>query len=113
MNTTTLLLRAAALAFGAAVAAAPAIAQTAAPTAATAPAAADLTDGEVRKVDKDARKLTIRHAEIKNLDMPAMTMVFQVADPALLDKLKPGDKIRFAAQKVDGAYVVMAVQMAR
>jgi Cu(I)/Ag(I) efflux system protein CusF len=54
-------------------------------------------DGEVRKVDKDARKITLRHGPIKSLDMPAMTMVFQVSDPALLDKVQPGDKVRFSA----------------
>lgn len=75
--------------------------------------AAELTDGEVRKVDKDAGKLTIRHGEIKNLDMPPMTMVFQVKDPAMLAPLKAGDRIRFAAQKnAAGAYVVTEVQSA-
>jgi Cu(I)/Ag(I) efflux system periplasmic protein CusF len=67
------------------------------------------TEGEVRKVDVENRKLTLRHGEIKNLGMPAMTMVFQVKDIALLDKVKVGDKIRFAAEKVDGAFVVIAL----
>lgn len=71
----------------------------------TAPTAS-LTDGEVRKVDKDAKKLTIRHGPIKNLDMPPMTMVFQVKDTAMLDKVNTGDKIRFSADKIGGAYVV-------
>ena len=65
-----------------------------------------LIDGEVRRVDKDAKKLTIRHAPIANLDMPAMTMVFQVKDPAMLDQVKAGDKIRFVAEKSSGAYTV-------
>jgi Cu/Ag efflux protein CusF len=54
--------------------------------------------------------MTIRHGEIKNLDMPPMSMVFQVRDPALLDKLKPGDKIRFSAEKLEGAFVVTAIE---
>lgn len=80
------------------------------PAAAT--AAADMTEGEVRKVDKDARKLTIKHAEIKNLDMPAMTMVFQVKDATLLDKVKAGDKIRFAVEKAASGYVVTEIRPA-
>lgn len=72
--------------------------------------AADMADGEVRKVDKDAGKLTLRHGEIKNLDMPGMTMVFQVKDPALLDKVKVGDKVKFRAEKSGDAYVVMAIE---
>jgi len=76
-------------------------------------AAADMTDGEIRKVDKAAAKLTIKHGEIKNLDMPSMTMVFQVKDAALLDKVKVGDKVRFRAEKASGGYVVMAIEPAR
>jgi len=72
-----------------------------------------LTDGEVRKVDKDAKKITLRHGPIANLDMPAMTMVFQVQDPALLDQVKAGDKIRFAAEKAGGAYTVTRIEPSR
>jgi Cu/Ag efflux protein CusF len=72
--------------------------------------AAAMADGEVRKVDKENKKMTIRHGEIKNLDMPPMSMVFQVRDPALLDKIKPGDKIRFSAEKSEGAFVVTAIE---
>ncbi len=72
--------------------------------------AAPLTDGEIRKVDKDAKKLTIRHGPIKNLDMPPMTMVFQVKDPAMLDKVNTGDKVRFAAEKEGGAYIVTRIE---
>ena len=75
--------------------------------------AADLTDGEVRKVDKEARKITLKHGEIKNLDMPGMTMVFQVENPALLDKVKVGDKVKFSAAKTGGAYVVTALEAAK
>lgn len=65
-----------------------------------------MADGEVRKVDMEAKKITIKHGEIKNLDMPGMTMVFQVKDPAMLDKVKAGDKILFKAEKTGGAIVV-------
>ena len=67
---------------------------------------ATLIEGEVRKVDKDAKKLTIRHGPIANLEMPAMTMVFQVKDPAILDQVKAGDKVRFMVEKSGGAYIV-------
>ena len=81
--------------------------------AAVSAGAADLTDGEVRKVDKEARKITLKHGEIKNLDMPGMTMVFQVDNPALLDKVKAGDKVKFSAAKTGGAYVVTALEAAK
>jgi Cu/Ag efflux protein CusF len=68
-----------------------------------------MTDGEVRKVDKDAKKITLKHGEIRNLDMPPMTMVFQVKDAALLERVKPGDKVKFSAEKVGGAYTVTAI----
>jgi Cu(I)/Ag(I) efflux system periplasmic protein CusF len=71
------------------------------------------TEGEIRRIDKDAKKLTIRHGPIQNLDMPAMTMVFQVADPAVLDRVKPGDKVRFTAEKIGGAYTVTRLEQAQ
>ncbi len=77
-----------------------------------APAATDMTDAEVRKIDKENKKLTLKHGEIKNLDMPSMTMVFQVADAAMLDRVKPGDKVRFKADKIGGAYTVTAIEIA-
>ncbi|MFI5444874.1 copper-binding protein [Polaromonas sp. UC242_47] len=73
--------------------------------------AAELSEGEVRKVDKDAKKISIKHGELKNLDMPPMSMVFQVKDPALLDKVKAGDKIRFRAEKAGPAFVVTDIQL--
>jgi Cu(I)/Ag(I) efflux system protein CusF len=75
-------------------------------------AASHLTSGEVRKVDKENKKITLKHGEIKNLGMPGMTMVFQVKDPALLDKVKPGDKVRFAADKAEGGFVVTELEAA-
>ena len=73
-------------------------------------ASADMAEGEIRKVDLDNKKITIKHGEIKNLDMPGMTMVFQVKDPALLEKAKAGDKIRFKAEKAGGALVVTEIE---
>ena len=69
-----------------------------------------LADGEIRKVNKDAKKLTIKHGPIVNLDMTGMTMVFQVKDPAMLDQVKAGDKVKFAVDKIDGAYVVTRIE---
>jgi Cu/Ag efflux protein CusF len=73
---------------------------------------AALTDGEVKKIDKDAGKITIKHGPIKNLDMPAMTMVFRARDVAMLDQVKPGDKIKFEVDKVKGAYTVLRIEPA-
>ena len=72
-----------------------------------------LTAGEITRVDARTGKLTIRHEEIKNLDMPPMTMVFQVPDAALLDKVKLGDKVKFRAEKAASGYVVTAIEVAR
>lgn len=69
-------------------------------------AGAALSTGEIRKVDKGAGKITIKHGPLKNLDMPPMTMVFQVKDPAMLDQVKAGDKVNFTADKINGAYTV-------
>ncbi|RZL95875.1 MAG: copper-binding protein [Variovorax sp.] len=80
---------------------------------ASSPAAAELTDGEVRKVDKEGKKLTIKHGPLKNLDMPAMTMVFQVKDEAVLDKVQAGDKVQFAAEKIDGKFTVTKLEATR
>ena len=76
-------------------------------------AAAPQSDGEVRKIDKAQGKLTLRHGPLQNLDMPPMTMVFRVADPQLLDTLKEGDKVKFTAEKVNGAFTVTAIQLAK
>jgi Cu/Ag efflux protein CusF len=69
-----------------------------------------MSQGEIKKVDKDGGKLTIKHGELKNLGMPGMTMVFKVQDPAMLDKVKQGDKVRFVAEKVGGALTVTAIE---
>ncbi len=82
-------------------------------SAAFAQASPPATEAEVRKVDKDAGKITLKHGEIKNLDMPAMSMVFQVKDKTLLDKVQAGDKVSFTADKVNGAYTVMSIEPAK
>jgi Cu(I)/Ag(I) efflux system protein CusF len=69
-----------------------------------------MIDGEVRKVDRDARKITLRHGEIKQLDMPAMTMVFPVKEPTMLDKVKVGDKVKFKAEIVGGKLTVTVIE---
>lgn len=73
----------------------------------------ELSEGEVRKVDKDNKKITLRHGEIKNLSMPGMTMVFGVKDPAMLDAVKTGDKVKFTADKMNGALTVMTIEQAK
>ena len=75
--------------------------------------AADMAEGEIRKVDKDTKKITIKHGEIKNLDMPGMTMLFQVKDPAMLDMVKVGDKVKFKAEKAATGIVVTEIQVAK
>lgn len=69
-----------------------------------------MADGEVRKVDKEQRKLTVKHGEIKSLEMPPMTMVFRVKDASLLDKVKEGDKIRFSAEKIEGNMTITKIE---
>ncbi len=67
-------------------------------------------EAEVRRIDKAARKVTLKHGEIKNLDMPPMSMVFQVKDPAQLDALQVGQKVRFQAVQENGAYWVVKIE---
>ncbi|TAK48811.1 MAG: copper-binding protein [Betaproteobacteria bacterium] len=71
------------------------------------------SEGEVRKVDKDAQKITIKHGPLKNLDMPAMTMVFKVKDPAMLERVKAGDKVKFQAENLGGALTVTEIAPAK
>jgi len=70
-----------------------------------------MTPGEIRKIDKGQGKVTIRHGPIENLGMPKMTMVFRVKDPTMLDQVKPGDKVQFHAEDVNGALTVMRWKM--
>jgi Cu/Ag efflux protein CusF len=70
-----------------------------------------MTDAEVRKVDAARGKITLKHGEIKNLDMPAMSMVFSVKDPGMLSRVQPGDKVRFTADKIKGVYTVTSLEV--
>ena len=81
--------------------------------AAFAQAPLPLVDGEVRKVDLAQQKITLRHAEIPNIEMSPMTMVFRVKEPALLAQVQAGDKVRFTADKVDGALTVITIEPVR
>lgn len=83
------------------------------PATSASAAASEMTEGEVRKVDKEAKKITLKHGEIKNLGMPPMSMVFLVKDPTLLDKVKTGDKVRFTAARINGALTLMSIEKAR
>lgn len=77
------------------------------------PAAAEMSEGEVRKVDAEKKKITLKHGPLKNLDMPAMTMAFDVADPAMLGKVKAGDKVRFVAANPGGKLTITQLQPAK
>jgi len=76
-------------------------------------AASGFVQGEVRRVDNDTKKVTLRHGPIPNLEMPEMTMVFQVTDEKMLQGLKAGDKVRFKADRVGGQYTVTALEPVR
>ena len=73
----------------------------------------DMADGEVRKIDKENKKITLKHGVIKSLDMPGMTMVFQVKDAAMLDSIKTGDKVKFKAEQAGTAIVVTSIQVSK
>ena len=70
-----------------------------------------LAEGEVRRVDKAGGKISLKHGEIKNLDMPPMSMVFEVKDRSLLNKVKAGDKVIFTADQINGAYTVISIEL--
>jgi len=84
--------------------------QTAATPVAAAASTAALADGEVRKVDRATGKVTLKHGPIPTLDMPPMTMAYPVKDKAMLDGLKPGDKIKFEAKDIGGTFTLMRVE---
>ena len=71
-----------------------------------------MTAAEVRRVDTAQNRITLRHEEIKNLEMPAMTMVFRVKDAELLDRFKVGDKVKFAATEEKGVYFATRIEPA-
>ena len=76
-------------------------------------ASSDMAEGEIRKVDMDAKKITIKHGEIKHMDMPGMTMVFTAKDKSLLFNVKPGDKVKFMVVNDGGKMVVTDIQPAQ
>ncbi|RXV68881.1 RND transporter [Burkholderia stabilis] len=73
-------------------------------------AAQRMSQGEIRKVDTAAGKLTIKHGPLDNLGMDAMTMAFKVKDPAMLSQVKVGDKVDFVADDVGGALTVVELK---
>lgn len=77
------------------------------------PAGDDLSSGEIRKVDLAARKITIKHGPLRNLDMPAMTMVFRIKDRSLLEGLETGEPVRFQAEKLGAVFIVTWIEPAR
>lgn len=77
------------------------------------PAVVAMADGEVKKIDKDAGKMTIKHGPLASLDMPPMTMVFRVKDAAMLDQVNPGDKIKFSTEKINGALTVTVLETSK
>ncbi len=72
-----------------------------------------LTAGEVTKLDKTGGRITLKHGEIKNLDMPPMSMTFRVANPKLLDGVTVGDRVHFAAERLNGQFTVTVLNKAR
>ena len=78
------------------------------------PAAASIdsawTEGEIRRIDLSAGKITLRHGEIRNLDMPPMTMVFTVRDRTQLERLQVGDRVRFHASNENAQYLVTEIE---
>ncbi|GAO21810.1 copper binding periplasmic protein cusF [Alicycliphilus sp. B1] len=113
MNTIQRLLTISALAMGLALPMAGHAQVSPSPGRVVAPASDSMTDGEVKKVDPDNGKVTLKHGDIKNLDMPGMTMVFTVRDKGQLTKLKPGDKVQFMVVQEGGKMVVTDIQPAR
>ena len=81
--------------------------------AAHTPALAQTVDGEVKRIDPEAGKVTLKHGEIKSIDMPAMQMAYRVADPAWLKTLQVGDKVKFDAAKVNGQFTITAITVTK
>ena len=69
-----------------------------------------MTDGEVKKIDTAQGTVTLKHGPLDNLGMPGMTMVFKVADPAMLSTVKVGDRVKFQAENINGKIVVTKIQ---
>jgi Cu/Ag efflux protein CusF len=90
------------------------LAALAAPSPALAQGASELIDGQVTKVDASAQKITIKHGPLKKFDMDeGMTMVFRAADPAMLKAVKPGDKVKFVPERINGQFTITKIEKAR
>ncbi len=76
------------------------------------PSGVPRSEGTIKELDRAAGKVTIAHGPLTNLDMPRMTMVFRVRDSAMLERIKPGDRIRFTADRTDGAFTVTQIEAA-
>ena len=113
MNTTQRILLISTLAMGVALPMAGHAQTSPNPSQVAAPASDSMTDGEVKKIVPDNGKVTLKHGDIKSLDMPGMTMVFTVRDKDQLTKLKPGDKVQFMAVQEGGKMIVTDIQPAR
>jgi Cu(I)/Ag(I) efflux system periplasmic protein CusF len=109
MNTISKLTLATALSLAFATAALATAAEPAAQLPASAAATTSKSEGEIKKIDKAAGKVTIKHGELKNLKMPPMTMVFRVKDSAKLDQIKAGDKIQFVDGKAEGLFTATEI----
>jgi Cu(I)/Ag(I) efflux system periplasmic protein CusF len=70
------------------------------------------SSAEVTKIDKSSGRITLKHGEIRNLDMPPMTMVFRVVEPKMLDSVAVGDRVKFAAERIDGNFTVVTISKA-
>ncbi len=73
----------------------------------------EMVSAEVKKIDVDAKKITLKHAEIKSLDMPGMTMVFQVKDAKMLDTVKAGDMVKFSVEQTKSGFLVTSIEAAK
>ncbi len=87
--------------------------QMAAATSTAAVKASAMAEGEIKKVDMKAQTITLKHGPIKSPEMPAMTMAYPVNNPALLDKVKPGDKVKFSAEMRGNALIITAIELAK
>ena len=87
--------------------------QMAASNTSAMPMAGAMADGEIKKIDIKAQTITLKHGPIKSPEMPAMTMSYPVKNPALLDKIKVGDKVKFSAEMRENALIITAIELAR
>lgn len=75
--------------------------------------AAEMSDGEVRRIDLATQTISIKHGPIKNIGMPAMTMSFKAKDPVMLKGVKTGDKVKFTAEMPDSGLLLTSIQVVK